>query len=49
LNNGAHQDVPELFVGDASKHMVARLPVHGFQHTDFTEELVVLAVTGRPD
>jgi hypothetical protein len=37
VNNGAHRDVLELFVGDGTKHMVAALPIHGFEHTDFSE------------
>jgi hypothetical protein len=37
LNNGDPTDVLEHFVGDRSKHMVARLPIHGFEHIDFSQ------------
>jgi hypothetical protein len=37
LNHGGSTDALELFVGDGSKHMVARLPIHGFRTTDFSE------------
>jgi hypothetical protein len=37
LNQGGSTDAYELFVGDASQHMVARLPIHGYRDTDFSE------------
>jgi hypothetical protein len=36
VEQGARTEVPDLFVGDESKHMVAHLPVHGFEQVDLS-------------
>jgi hypothetical protein len=36
VEHGATTEVPDLLVGDESKHMVARLPIYGFEQADLS-------------